>query len=66
MRADCRRFAILPAALLMLIVAVFASLSRLADAADPLLVFPIRQGDLHGLIDRTGRVIVPRGFELSR
>ena len=50
----------------MLIVAVFASLSRLADAADRWLVFPIRQGDLHGLIDRTGRVIVPRGFELSR
>ena len=69
MRASCNRFATViavatrAAALQGLIVAVFASLSQPADAADAPLVFQIRQGDLHGLIDRTGKVIVPPEFE---
>ena len=33
-----------------------------AHAADPPLVFPIREGDLHGLIDRQGKVILPIEF----
>jgi hypothetical protein len=34
-------------------------------AADPPLVFPIREGDLHGLIDRDGKVILPAEFTHS-
>jgi hypothetical protein len=47
-------------------LAVTAALSVVpvlpADAADTPSVFPIREGDLHGLIDRDGKVLLPAEF----
>src|SRR4051794_30149089 len=44
-------------------IAAFASFACPAVTPEAPLVFPIRIGDLHGLIDRSGRVIVPAEFE---
>jgi len=43
-------------------VAVTALVASCAFAADPPIVFPIREGDLHGLIDREGKVILAPEF----
>ena len=44
------------------ILAVLVGFALTAQSADPPLVFPIREGDLHGLIDRDGKVIQPAEF----
>src|SRR6185295_18839945 len=46
---------------LMTLVLICASAAT-ARAADSPLVFPIREGDLHGLVDRDGKVILPAEF----
>jgi hypothetical protein len=49
----------IPAALMLWVFLVAASTAQAADAP---LVFPIRDGDLHGLIDRDGKLILPAEF----
>ena len=45
-----------------LVLTVLFGFALVAQAADPPLVFPTREGDLHGLIDRDGKVILPIEF----
>src|SRR5688572_14995949 len=44
------------------IFAIPLGFALIAQADDPPIVFPIREGDLHGLIDRDGKVILPAEF----
>ncbi len=45
-----------------LILTAWFAFASVAQAAGTALVFPIRDGDLHGLVDRDGKVILPAEY----